>query len=160
MDGDKSVAAYFVQEIYTVTLTASPSEGGTVSGGGPSTDYERTVSATPNSGYRFVRWSAGGDQSHTVHGNQTLTAYFEEDVPLPKWQVEFANISSSKISTRLSVFGTDADGKTVTLMSEPWEIDAHSSLLTAKFESKTKPIAGVGDAHKDKFTVKIYGPYE
>ena len=78
-----SVTAYFTKiqvTNYTVTLKASPSGSGSVSGGGT---YEkgtrRTVSATANSGYRFVRWSDGGYQSHTVtwDANKTLTAYFE-----------------------------------------------------------------------------------
>ena len=80
---DYSVTAYFTKkqsEKYTVTLKVSPSGSGSVSGGGT---YEkgtrRTVSATANSGYRFVRWSDGGYQSHTVtwDANKTLTAYFE-----------------------------------------------------------------------------------
>lgn len=38
------------------------------------------VSATPNSGYRFVSWSDGGAQTHnvTVDGNKTVTATFEQ----------------------------------------------------------------------------------
>lgn len=80
---DYSVTAYFTKkqsEKYTVSLQVSPAGSGTVSGGGT---YEqgtrRTVSATANSGWRFVRWSDGGSQSHTVtwDANKTLTAYFE-----------------------------------------------------------------------------------
>jgi len=80
---NSNLTAYFTKiqvTNYTVTLKASPSGSGSVSGGGT---YEkgtrRTVSATANSGYRFVRWSDGGYQSHTVtwDANKTLTAYFE-----------------------------------------------------------------------------------
>ena len=78
-----TITAYFrkiEKTTYTVTLKVSPSGSGSVSGGGT---YEqgtrRTVSATANSGWRFVRWSDGGQQSHTVtwDANKTLTAYFE-----------------------------------------------------------------------------------
>lgn len=78
-----SYTAYFkkIQTAkYTVTLKVSPSGSGTVSGGGTyDSGTKRTVSATPSSGYRFVRWSDGGYQSHTVtwDANKTLTAYFE-----------------------------------------------------------------------------------
>jgi hypothetical protein len=78
-----SYTAYFkkIQTAkYTVTLKVSPSGSGTVSGGGTyDSGTRRTVSATANSGYRFVRWSDGGSQSHTVtwDANKTLTAYFE-----------------------------------------------------------------------------------
>lgn len=79
----KGLTAYFTKISavrYTVTLTPSPSVGGTVSGGGA---YDkgtvRTVSATPNAGYRFIRWSDGGNRSHNVtwDSNKALTAYFE-----------------------------------------------------------------------------------
>ena len=82
-EGGEVLTAYFTEiptTRYTVTLKASPTAGGSVSGGG---SYEegtrRTVSATANSGYRFIRWSDGGQQSHQViwDGNKTLTAYFE-----------------------------------------------------------------------------------
>ena len=80
---NSNLTAYFTKiqvTNYTVTLKVSPSGSGSVSGGGT---YEkgarRTVSATANSGWRFVRWSDGGYQSHTVtwDANKTLTAYFE-----------------------------------------------------------------------------------
>ena len=78
-----SLVAYF-QKIqytnYTITVKASPTYGGTVSGGGTKTEGSiGVVSATPNEGYRFVRWSDGGMQSHNVtwDSSKTLTAYFE-----------------------------------------------------------------------------------
>lgn len=82
----KGITAHFSKiqvTYYTLTLRADPSEGGKVSGGGSfEKDSKRTVSATPNNGYRFIRWSDGGNQSHTVtmDGNKTLTAYFEKAV--------------------------------------------------------------------------------
>lgn len=80
---NSNLTAYFTKiqvTKYTVTLKASPTGAGTVSGGGTyDSGTRRTVSATANSGYRFVRWSDGGYQSHTVtwDANKTLTAYFE-----------------------------------------------------------------------------------
>ena len=79
----QSITAYFrkkAEEKVTVSLIASPSAGGTVSGGGTYTKGTiRTVNATPSSGYRFVKWSDGKLQSHNVTWdyNKTLTAYFE-----------------------------------------------------------------------------------
>lgn len=80
---DLKLTAYFtkiVAQQITVTLKASPSNGGAVSGGGTfDKGTKRTITATPNSGYRFVRWSDGGAQSHSVtwDSNKTITAYFE-----------------------------------------------------------------------------------
>ena len=66
--------------MYTLTLTASPAEGGTVSGAG---QYEAgtaaSIQATANSGYTFTRWSDGdtnATRSVTVNNDLTLTAEF------------------------------------------------------------------------------------
>lgn len=80
----KSLTAYFTKiEVtqYTVTLNSWPENGGTVSGGGTyEVGTERTVSAVPADGYRFVKWSDGGYASHKVawDKDKVLTAYFEE----------------------------------------------------------------------------------
>lgn len=80
---NNSYTAYFRKiEVtkYTLALSASPSYAGTTSGAGTyETGTRVTVNATPKSGYRFVRWSDGGAQSHyvTMTSNKSLTAYFE-----------------------------------------------------------------------------------
>ena len=69
-----------------VSLTASPAEGGTVTGSGTySTTGTATVSATPNSGYHFVGWFIGSNMLNdnpsfgfTVTDDVTLTAKFEQ----------------------------------------------------------------------------------
>lgn len=79
----QSLVAYFSKiqvTKYTLSLSASPSYAGTTSGGGTyNSGTSVTVNATPNSGYRFVRWSDGGSQRHsvTMNSNKSLTAYFE-----------------------------------------------------------------------------------
>ncbi|NCB52415.1 MAG: hypothetical protein EOM54_11145 [Clostridia bacterium] len=70
---------------YTITVSASPATGGTVSGGGSvNAGASVTVTATPNESYRFVRWSEGGAQVSTsanltfnATSNRTLVAVFE-----------------------------------------------------------------------------------
>src|SRR5205807_41708 len=43
---------------YTITVSPSPSAGGTVSGGGTfPAGSTKTVTATPNSGYAFLNWT-------------------------------------------------------------------------------------------------------
>ena len=74
---------------YTVTATADPTEGGTVTGGGSYSDGKTaTVNATANSGWHFIGWYKGStkvssDASYTftVTENVTLTAKFEKDAP-------------------------------------------------------------------------------
>ena len=71
---------------YTITATANPTEGGTVSGVG---SYESgttcTLTATPNTGYSFLNWTENGmvvsydaNYSFTVNGDRNLVANFVE----------------------------------------------------------------------------------
>ena len=82
-DSDKTLTAYFKTKPkgqYTLSLYASPSGGGTVSGAGTYDEGEIVnVNAKPASDYRFVRWSDGLSQYHSVRmdSNKSLTAYFE-----------------------------------------------------------------------------------
>ncbi len=71
---------------YTVTVNSSDETMGTVSGGGVfDADATATVTATPNCGYRFVRWvnssnvefGTEASLSFTVIGDTPLTAVFE-----------------------------------------------------------------------------------
>lgn len=79
----QSLIAYFTKKEdtkYTLSLSSSPSYAGSTSGGGSYTAGTKAyVTAAANSGYRFVRWSDGGAQSHyvTMDANKSLTAYFE-----------------------------------------------------------------------------------
>lgn len=84
--GGQSLTAYFKKiqvTQYKLTLTCSPTNGGTTSPSGTNYYDEGTsvrISATANSGYRFVRWSDGYtyDHSVTMNMNRTITAYFEK----------------------------------------------------------------------------------
>ena len=80
---------------YTVTVTTSQAEGGTVNGGGTFAEGTQvTVTATANDGYTFVAWQedgekiegAGASYTFTVNDNCTLTAIFEKEpdpTPIP-----------------------------------------------------------------------------
>ncbi len=86
VNGNHSLVANFtfVPPTYTVSVSANPSDGGTVTGGGSYTEGTScTVTATANSGYTFVNWTENGNQvsanaSYTfiVNGNRTLVAHF------------------------------------------------------------------------------------
>jgi sugar lactone lactonase YvrE len=87
------VAHFTVNPVtYTVTVSASPGAGGTVSGGGTFVlGSSQTVTATPNSGYLFVNWTQNGvlvsaspSYSFTLYGNLNLVANFKVNtVPPP-----------------------------------------------------------------------------
>ena len=69
---------------YTVSVSASPAAGGTVGGGGSfAGGSSRTVTATANSGYRFVSWTENGSvvssltsYTFTLNTNRTFVANF------------------------------------------------------------------------------------
>lgn len=70
---------------YTISVSASPSNGGSVTGGGTYNQGQScTVHATANSGYTFVNWTENGTQvstnanyTFTVTGNRNLVANFQ-----------------------------------------------------------------------------------
>ena len=86
VSGDVTWTAHFYQIPYTVTVAASPADGGTVSGGGTFYyDIPCTITATPNSGKSFIRWEASDGSTadtatHTfrVKKNITWTAIFQD----------------------------------------------------------------------------------
>ena len=73
---------------YTVNVSANPTIGGSVTGGGTYNQGQScTVTATANNGYSFVNWTEGGNvvstnasYTFTVNGNRNLVANFELDV--------------------------------------------------------------------------------
>ena len=81
------VANFTVQtQSYTVSVSANPSEGGTVTGGGTYTQGQScTVTATANSGYTFTNWTENGtpvstsaSYTFTVNSNRILVANFTQ----------------------------------------------------------------------------------
>ena len=88
VNGNRTLVANFTllpPDTYNINVSANPSDGGTVTGGGTYSEGEScTVSATANTGYAFVNWTEGGnvvseDASYTftVTGNRTLVANFQ-----------------------------------------------------------------------------------
>jgi sugar lactone lactonase YvrE len=66
LPASKSVVANFTNG-YTITVSASPANGGTVSGGGQfDAGTTNTVTASPNAGYVFVNWTTNGTQAATT----------------------------------------------------------------------------------------------
>ena len=80
--GNETLVANFLP-LYTLTVTASPNSGGTVSGGGTNftPGSTSTVTAIPNSGFEFVSWTGQGTGTNsptqvTIYTNLNLTANF------------------------------------------------------------------------------------
>ena len=84
--GNRNLVAQFQQQNYTISVSANPSNGGSVAGGGAYHYGDNcTVIATPANGYTFLRWTENGNQvstnatyTFTVTGNRTLVAQFQQ----------------------------------------------------------------------------------
>jgi len=91
LDGVQAITPVEVTERQcTLALVASPADGGTFIGGGGGTgrcDRNASITASPNPGYAFEKWSDGGTNATinvaVTQVNQTLTAYFTVSSPPP-----------------------------------------------------------------------------
>ena len=108
---------------YTITATANPTNGGTVSGGGTYAQGSTcTLHATANSGYSFVKWTRNGTQvstnpnySFTVTGDAVYVAHFQQNTT--NYTIT-ATASPSNAGT-ITGAGSYASGSTCTLRATP-----------------------------------------
>ena len=84
--GNRALVANFEIQTYTISITANPSNGGSVSGGGNEFHYGQSCSVTAmaNSDFTFTKWTENGsvvstDASYTfvVSSDRNLVAHFE-----------------------------------------------------------------------------------
>ena len=122
--GARTLVANFVPE-YVVTLSANPTEGGTVTGGGTyESGTEVTVTATAAEGYVFKGWKEGNDTVSTdatytfnATGTRTLVAVFEEVIPEAD-VYEINVLASPKEGGTVTGSGNYTEGATVTVTAE------------------------------------------
>ncbi|MBP7075848.1 MAG: T9SS type A sorting domain-containing protein [Bacteroidales bacterium] len=81
----RNLVANFEADVYEITVTLNPLEGGIVNGAGTySLNTIATLEATPNTGFAFVNWTEDNQEvsqdysySFTVTSDRVLTANFE-----------------------------------------------------------------------------------
>ena len=91
VSSNRTLVANFTLQEFTVSVTANPSQGGTVTGGGKVLfGHSCTVSAMAADSYIFTSWteddievSTDANYTFTVNGNRTLVAHFTIQVALP-----------------------------------------------------------------------------
>ena len=109
--------ANFEAQTFTITVEVTPEESGTVTGGGTyNMGQNCTLTAMPNDGYTFVKWTRNGSQVSTnatytfvVTQNATYVAHFQ---PRSYYIVVTANPSSAGT---VSGGGTYTFGETCTV---------------------------------------------
>ena len=121
---DVTVTAEFEADaninIYTITATAEPAEGGSISGEGSYNEgATATLVATPAAGYKFVRWTTAGGMelgdnptlSITVSSDSALVAVFEEDAtsPCTPYNGEFSATASTSYEWNGTVYTESGD---------------------------------------------------
>lgn len=105
---------------YTLTVTSNNPAWGTVSGGGTyNSGATAILTATPSTGYRFVRWNDNNTQNPrtvTVTANATYTATFEA---IPPTTYTITVLSNNDAWGTVSGGGTYNSGATATLTASP-----------------------------------------
>lgn len=111
---DRTLVAHFALiPTYNVSVSASPAEGGSVSGGGTYVEGARvTVTATANPGYSFVNWTEGSNTVSTKASyrftmgtaERTLVANFQ--AVAPSWprgiRLSAVAVTSNSVTLTLS----------------------------------------------------------
>ncbi len=130
VSASRSLTANFAQtavQSHSISVSASPSKGGTVNGGGSyPVNGSITVTAQAASGYSFSRWTENGSQvstntaySFTVTGPRNLVAVFTQNVVQTYTIGVSASPSSGgtaigggsfSLNTTISVIATPASG--------------------------------------------------
>ena len=116
-----SYVAHFQINSYTVSVSADPTSGGSVSGGG-TFNYNQscTLEASPNTGYTFVNWTKNGTQVST---NATYTFNVTESATyVAHFQINSYTVSVSADPTSggsVSGGGTFNYNQSCTLVASP-----------------------------------------
>ena len=112
--GNRTLVANFTANpvYYTISVSASPSNGGSVSGNGA---YQQgsncTVTATANSGYTFTNWTENGsvvstNASYTfiVSGSRSLVANFTDSSSLDVVEIGDGGVANNKFLPSYSYY--------------------------------------------------------
>lgn len=130
----------------TLTLTASPTAGGTVSGGGTYKQYTKvTVNAVANSGYSFSKWSDNGAASHVVNilkANVSLTATF---VQIPALLTPVLSIDANNTITWNAVANAQSYKVTVDGVESTYTTSQRTVAGILKPGTHTVSVVAVGD---------------
>ena len=121
VNGNRTLVAHFTQQQYTITVSANPTNGGTATGGGTfNHGASCTLTATPATGFSFVRWTKNGTQVST---NPTYTFTVTESAAyVAQFQVQLFQVTTNCNPTEggtASGSGLYAYGQSCTVNATP-----------------------------------------
>ncbi|MBL7903936.1 MAG: M6 family metalloprotease domain-containing protein [Bacteroidales bacterium] len=125
---DRILVANFQPLQYSISVQASPSQGGTVNGGGNyAYGSQATVTATQAAGWSFINWTENGNVvstaasfTFTVAGNRSLTANFSETT-LNYTIAVSAEPSQAGTVTGGGIYTSGSTATLEALVNEGWE---------------------------------------
>lgn len=140
----RTLTANFAQG-WTITTSASPALGGTITGGGGVADGANvTLTATANPGYQFAKWTEGGaDVSTSASYNFTATA-------------DRSLVANFTLSSGGVKFDFDT-GATHVAVGQAVPLDQMSAGITASFTSTEADAFTIGDAASTGKTLSAFG---
>lgn len=157
LTADRKITAMFSKTSYTITMAASPIEGGKVSGGGTiALGKGTTLKAEPVSGYEFREWQVNGqvvsrDASYKVdkvEQDYTITAIFVKK-----------GITSYEISAGVATTGGSITPSGKTLVAEGANI-TYTMTPKAGFTILAVAVDGVQVGNVSNYTfTNVRGPH-
>ena len=179
---DHTLVAHFAPNVvsHTITLSANPTNGGTVSGGGTVADGSVTVTATPaSSSFSFTNWvdtathmpvSTSASYTYTSSADRSLVANFQVSNVVPGVPtITSVTRGTGANSNTFSVTGTNLSGTQVAIyaydLSTGWAMNTvvtDSTHLTFTISSSIVPgtqyklyIAPASGAWSDPWTFVV-----
>ncbi|MCI9843526.1 InlB B-repeat-containing protein [Flavobacterium pectinovorum] len=153
---------------YTLTTTANPTAGGTISRSPNATTYAAgtvvTLTATPASGYTFTSWSNGATTATTtvtINANTTLTANFTATSSNTYTLTTTASPTAGGSVSRSPNAATYAAGTVVTLTATPvsgytftsWSNGATTASTTVTINANTTLTANFTSSSSTTYTL-------
>ena len=169
VEGNRSLVANFSLNSYTITATANPSDGGTVSGAG-NYNYGAscTLTATAATGYSFTNWTENGsvvssdaNYTFTVEGNRSLVANF---TAITYTITVSANPSNSGTTSgggtynhgqSCTVIATSADGYTFMNWTENGSVVSTDANYTFVVTSNRSLVANFEEQLPDTYNINV-----
>jgi hypothetical protein len=169
VEGNRSLVANFSLNSYTITATANPSDGGTVSGAG-NYNYGAscTLTVTAATGYTFTNWTENGsvvssdaNYTFTVEDNRSLVANF---TAITYTITVSANPSNSGTTSgggtynhgqSCTVIATSADGYTFMNWTENGTVVSTDANYTFVVTSNRSLVANFEEQLPDTYNINV-----